>query len=192
MFFVLLLLTLGVALATSLLIVFLFRKPIRQILDRIIGEEIASGWHRFLLFAIFVVGVSSGVQIWKLEQYVHPERYGPREGGVVRALRSGLGLADLLHVLELHGRTPVPQNVAFSIKDWALRAGLMRLGADLTLSCDEPEWLRRFCQDPGTRRHLGSLVDDRTVRLKGRITPRRMQALLRELGYIVELEETLG
>jgi hypothetical protein len=86
MFFVLLLLTLGVALATSLLIVFLFRKPIRQILDRIIGEEIASGWHRFLLFAIFVVGVSSGVQIWKLEQYVHPERYAPREGGVVPPL----------------------------------------------------------------------------------------------------------
>ena len=86
MFFVLLLLTLGVALATSLLIVFLFRKPIRQILDRIIGEEIASGWHRFLLFAIFVVGVSSGVQIWKLEQYVHPERYAPRDGGVIPPL----------------------------------------------------------------------------------------------------------
>lgn len=86
MFFVLLLLTLGVALATSLLIVFLFRKPIRQILDRIIGEDIASGWHRFLLFAIFVVGVSSGVQIWKLEQYVHPERYAPREGGVIPPL----------------------------------------------------------------------------------------------------------
>lgn len=87
MFFLLLLLTLGVALATSLLIVLLFRKPIRQILDRIIGEEIASGWHRFLLFAVFVVGVSSGVQIWKLEQYVHPERFGPRpEGGVVPPL----------------------------------------------------------------------------------------------------------
>lgn len=77
MFFVLLLLTLFVALATSGLVVLLFRKPIRQILDRIIGEQIADGWHRFLLFAVFVVGISSGVQIWKLEQYVHPERYGP-------------------------------------------------------------------------------------------------------------------
>ena len=86
MFFVLLLLTLGVALATSFTIVMLFKKPIRQILDRIIGEDIASGWHRFLLFAIFVVGVSSGVQIWKLEQYVHPERYAPREGGSIPPL----------------------------------------------------------------------------------------------------------
>ena len=72
MFFVLLLLTLGVALLTSLIVVLFFRRPIRQILDRIIGEDLASGWQRFLLFAIFVVGVSSGVQIWKLEQYVHP------------------------------------------------------------------------------------------------------------------------
>ncbi|HEY6222078.1 MAG TPA: hypothetical protein VIX13_06030 [Candidatus Eisenbacteria bacterium] len=84
MFLVLLALTLGVALATSALVVFLFNRPIRQILDRIIGEDIAAGWHRFLLFAIFVVGVSAGVQIWKLEQYVHPERIGPE--GTAKAL----------------------------------------------------------------------------------------------------------
>ena len=71
MFFVLLLLTLGVALVTSATVVFFFKKPIRQILDRIIGEEIAEGWQRFLLFAIYVVGISSGVQIRKLEQYLH-------------------------------------------------------------------------------------------------------------------------
>jgi hypothetical protein len=86
MFLVLLALTLGVALATSALVVFFFNRPIRQILDRIIGEEIAAGWHRFLLFAIFVVGVSSGVQIWKLEQYVHPERLGPDGSARVLAL----------------------------------------------------------------------------------------------------------
>jgi hypothetical protein len=111
------------------------------------------------------------------------------QDGVVRALRGGLGLNELFHVVETHARTPVPQNVAFSIKDWALRAGLMRLAPDLTLACQEPDVLRRFCQDPGTRRHLAELLDERRVRLKGRVTPRRMQALLRELGYIVELGE---
>ena len=77
MFVLLLVTTLGVALLTSAIVVFFFKKPIRQILDRIIGEEIAEGWQRFLLFAVFVVGVSSGVQIWKLEQYVHPQPVGP-------------------------------------------------------------------------------------------------------------------
>jgi hypothetical protein len=111
------------------------------------------------------------------------------QDGVVRALRGGLGLAELIGVIETHARTPVPQNVAFSIKDWALRAGLMSLRPDLVLECEEPDVLRRFCQDPGTRRHLAETIDERTVRLKGRVTPRRMQALLRELGYIVELAE---
>jgi len=114
------------------------------------------------------------------------------QDGVVRALRSGLGLDDVLQALETHARTPVPQNVAFSIRDWALRAGLMRLAPDLTLVCEEPDVLRRLCQDPGTRRHMGEILDERRVRLKGRVTPRRMQALLRELGYIVELGEAAG
>ncbi len=108
---------------------------------------------------------------------------------VVRALRGGLGLSELLALLETHARTPVPQNVSFSIRDWGLRAGLMRLTGDLVLSCEEPEVLKGFCQDPGTRRHLAEILDERRVRLKGRVTPRRMQALLRELGYIVELAE---
>jgi hypothetical protein len=46
MFLILLALTLGVALATSAIVVFFFNRPIRQILDRVIGEAIASGWHR--------------------------------------------------------------------------------------------------------------------------------------------------
>ena len=77
MFVLLLVTTLGVALLTSGIVVLFFKKPIRQILDRIIGESIAEGWQRFLLFAVFVVGVSSGVPIWKLEQYVHPQPTGP-------------------------------------------------------------------------------------------------------------------
>lgn len=80
MFLMLLLTTLVVALATSAIVVALFRRPIRQILDRIIGPELAHAWQRFLLFAIYVVGVSSGVQIWKLEQYIRSEP-GPNGAG---------------------------------------------------------------------------------------------------------------
>ncbi|HTM01414.1 MAG TPA: hypothetical protein VL503_09870 [Candidatus Omnitrophota bacterium] len=80
MFLTLLLVTLLVALATSGIVVALFRKPIRQILDRIIGPELSHAWQRFLLFAIYVVGVSSGVQIWKLELYIRGEP-GPNGGG---------------------------------------------------------------------------------------------------------------
>lgn len=80
MFLTLLLVTLLVALATSGIVVALFRRPIRQILERIIGPELAHAWQRFLLFAVYVVGVSSGVQIWKLEQYLRAEP-GPAGAG---------------------------------------------------------------------------------------------------------------
>ena len=77
MFIVLLAVTLGVSLLTAGVVVMFFRRPIRQILERIIGEQVAGAWQRFLTFSLFVVGVSAGVQIWKLEQYLRTEGAGP-------------------------------------------------------------------------------------------------------------------
>lgn len=111
------------------------------------------------------------------------------EAGVRRALKDGMGLAHILRCVELHSRTPVPQNVHFSIRDWATRAGLMNLSPDLRLTCLDTDTLKRFKQDPGARPYLGEVEDGQTVKLKGRITPRRMRSLLRELGFIVELTE---
>ena len=84
MFLVLLAVTLGVALLTSAIVVWFFRRPIRQILDRIIGENVAEAWQKFLTFCLFVVGVSAGAQVWKLEQYLQPQPAGP--DGKVRVL----------------------------------------------------------------------------------------------------------
>jgi hypothetical protein len=101
MFFVLLGLTLGVALLTAGIVVALFNRPIRQILDRIVGPEIASGWHRFLLFAVYVVGISSGVAIWKLEQYLHPQPGGPGGRSLVTPLDGpSLGLEAYRTVIQ--------------------------------------------------------------------------------------------
>lgn len=77
MFITLLAVTLGVSLLTSGIVVFFFRGSIRQILHRIIGEDVASAWQRFLTFCLFVVGVSAGAQVWKLEQYLQPQINGP-------------------------------------------------------------------------------------------------------------------
>lgn len=72
MFLLLLLVAFCVALATSVIVVWFFRKPTRAIFSRIIGEDIAIAWHKFLLFAFYVVGVSSGVRLWALEKYITP------------------------------------------------------------------------------------------------------------------------
>lgn len=72
-FLVLLFVTLFIAVTVSVIVLAFFRKPVDKIFHRIIGEEIAVAWRKFLTFALFVVGISSGVNIRKLERFVQPE-----------------------------------------------------------------------------------------------------------------------
>ncbi|HKH83210.1 MAG TPA: hypothetical protein VKA25_05980 [Gemmatimonadales bacterium] len=72
MFLTLLMVTFVIALLVSFLVSRLFYKPIRQILARLVPEDLTGAWHRYLTFAIYVVGISGGVRIWSLEQYILP------------------------------------------------------------------------------------------------------------------------
>lgn len=70
MFVTLLGVTFLIALGTSLIVVRLFREPVRTILDRVVSPELSGAWQRYLSFAVIVVGVSGGVRIWELEKYI--------------------------------------------------------------------------------------------------------------------------
>ncbi len=70
MFAMLLVVTFFIAIATSAGVVQLFRSPIKAILDRIVSDELSSAWLRYLNFAVIVVGVSGGVRIRDLQQYI--------------------------------------------------------------------------------------------------------------------------
>jgi hypothetical protein len=72
MFLTLLLVTFLISALVSLIVVVMFNKPITEILHRIIADTISAAWVKYLKFAIFVVGVSSGVRIWDLEKYITP------------------------------------------------------------------------------------------------------------------------
>ncbi len=72
MFVTLLLVTFAVAVLSSFIVVRIFDRSINTILGRIVADEIASAWARYLKFAIYVVGVSGGVRIWELEKYITP------------------------------------------------------------------------------------------------------------------------
>lgn len=49
-----------------------FRPAVSKILQRILNDEIHREWVRYLMFALYVVGISSGVRIWDLEKYISP------------------------------------------------------------------------------------------------------------------------
>ena len=70
MFITLLIVTLLIAVATSLLVIRLFDRLIRKIMDRVVSAELSAAWNRYLNFAVVVVGVSGGVRIWSLEKYI--------------------------------------------------------------------------------------------------------------------------
>jgi hypothetical protein len=72
MFLILLLVTFLIALATSTFVAFLFNRPVQKILDRLVSEELGATWKRYILFAIYVVGISGGVRVWELERYITP------------------------------------------------------------------------------------------------------------------------
>jgi hypothetical protein len=63
-----------IAVAVSAAIAAAFHPAISRILKRIFSDEIYHAWVRYLMFAVFVVGISSGVRIWDLEKYIDPGR----------------------------------------------------------------------------------------------------------------------
>lgn len=72
MFFSLLIATFLIAAGTAALVVKIFNRPVKAILERIINDSISSAWHRYITFAAFVVGISGGVRIYALERYILP------------------------------------------------------------------------------------------------------------------------
>ncbi len=70
MFLTLLIVTFAVAVLVSLVVALVFNKPVQRILHRIIPDGLGREWHRYMMFALFVVGISSGVRIWDLEKYI--------------------------------------------------------------------------------------------------------------------------
>ncbi len=70
MFITLLIVTFVIAFVVSSIVVLMFNKPIDKILARIISDEISRAWLKYLKFAIYVTGISSGVGIRSLEKYI--------------------------------------------------------------------------------------------------------------------------
>lgn len=73
MFLTLLVVTFIISLLVSWIVARIFAKPIDDILQRIISDAISKAWVKYLDFAIYVVGISSGVRVWELERYISPQ-----------------------------------------------------------------------------------------------------------------------
>ena len=75
MFLTLLSVTFIIAFVVSSIVVLIFSNPIEAILGKIVTDKISKAWWRYLIFAIYVTGVASGVRIWDLEKYITKRDY---------------------------------------------------------------------------------------------------------------------
>lgn len=64
--------TFAIAAGVAYLVIRLFHKSVTTILNRVLKDEISIVWWRYLVFALYVVGISGGVRIWELEKYITP------------------------------------------------------------------------------------------------------------------------
>ncbi|HOD55527.1 MAG TPA: hypothetical protein PKJ08_13445 [Candidatus Cloacimonadota bacterium] len=72
MLFILLISTFSVGFIVALIVTLFFKKPIAKILKRLIDDDIYESWVKYMIFAIYVVSISSGVNLWKIERYIYP------------------------------------------------------------------------------------------------------------------------
>jgi hypothetical protein len=107
--------------------------------------------------------------------------------GVSRALYEGISLERVLDTLVRSSRTPVPQNVTYSIRNWALNAGLAFLDPGRCLQVEDPETRKRLLQDPGVRPFVSRAMKNGRIQLKRGHTAKRLRSLLRDLDYLVDL-----
>lgn len=59
-----------VAAGMATIVMLVFNRPIDSILKRVVPPEISYAWTRYLRFALYVVGIGSGVQVYGLEKYL--------------------------------------------------------------------------------------------------------------------------
>ena len=72
MFVLLLIVTFTLATGASFVIARLFDRPLAGIVTRLIPDDLAIAWQRYILFGLYLVGVNGGVRIWEFEKYVLP------------------------------------------------------------------------------------------------------------------------
>jgi hypothetical protein len=63
-----------ISLVIASLVAWFFRKPIGNIMTRIVGDPLGSAWVRYLMGAIVVVGIGGGVRPWDYEKYIAPAK----------------------------------------------------------------------------------------------------------------------
>ena len=114
--------------------------------------------------------------------------YRLTEESVRRALSEGVSVSELVAWLGANSRVPVPQNVIYSIWDWAMKNGVLRIGKRNHISASRLEVLDRFLGDPRVKRQISSRPSENEAVLKRKLPVREIRRLVLDQGFFIDTE----
>jgi len=101
---------------------------------------------------------------------------------VEAAVLYGVSADAILQFLQSYSRTPIPQNVEYSIRDWASKVQVARTFEAVVLEVRDAATLDALMADPQVRAHVVRRLSPTLAVVKGRITSKKLIAHLRESG----------
>ncbi|RMH03955.1 MAG: hypothetical protein D6702_04485 [Planctomycetota bacterium] len=108
-------------------------------------------------------------------------------GSLHRGLQQGMDLDEILDLLRERSRTPLPQNVVYSLESWARSDGLVTLHEDGRLVCDSPEILDRLQLHPELGRIGLERLGEDTLRLLGPVAEEDLSSWVRDFGVSLRI-----
>lgn len=115
-----------------------------------------------------------------LEQTGAVMRYRLSRESVYQALAAGWDAERIGRFLAAHSRTGVPQNVAYTIREWAGRFGQTAFVATVLLHCESAELADAIAASPRLAPYLAGRVGPRALAVREGAEPALRRALLEE------------
>ena len=123
-------------------------------------------------------------------QQDHISRYRLTRPALHRALQRGERVESLLEALSRYGRGEVPQNVAYTLQEWAAAYGQFRLYQPVLLTATEALLMEEILADPLVRTTCGDRLSPTVIEVVAdKVTT--LEEQLDHLGYLPELADGL-
>lgn len=105
---------------------------------------------------------------------------------IERAVVKGLGADEVLEFLARHGRVPVPQNVAYSIREWAERVAFATQREVVLFETSTADALERVLEIDAVARLVTARISPTAVALRTTLDDWRLVEKLRKLGVYLQ------
>jgi hypothetical protein len=169
-----------------------------ELLDMLPGRELEGAGHLVVnpdYEVVLFPDRCSHELVYQLDRFCEREltdslyHYRITPGSLHRALAEGMELDEVRDLLEKFSRTPLPQNVLYSLDSWARKGGMVTVNGKGILSCDHEEILDRISLHPGLQEIGLERLDHERLQLLGSWDADELRPWLRDFGVAVRFEE---